>query len=256
MIQLTACSDFQYESLIAQISQLLTPINNKIDTIDGIVDEIVVDSRELVTDVNAVETVVDEIVVDSRELVTDVNAVLEDTDDLEADLKSDLDAERTTIVNEINANETKIDTIDGIVDEIVVDSRELVTDVNAVLEDTDDLEADLKSDLDAERTTIVNEINANETKIDTIDGIVDEIVVDSRELVTDVNAVLEDTDDLEADLKSDLDAERTTIVNEINANETKIDTIDGIVDEIVVDSRELVMTSMQSWKIPMIWKQI
>ena len=191
----------------------------KIDTIDGIVDEIVVDSREP---------------------VTDVNAVLEDTDTLEADLKSDLDAERTTIVTEINANETKIDTIDGIVDEIVVDSRELVTDVNAVLEDTDTLEADLKSDLDAERTTIVTEINANETKIDTIDGIVDEIVVDSRELVTDVNAVLEDTDTLEADLKSDLDVERTTIVTEINANETKIDTIDGIVDEIVVDSRELV----------------
>ena len=200
----------------------------------------------MTSEVDAVQTVVNEIVVDSRELVTDVNAVLEDTDDLEADLKSDLDAERTTIVNEINANETKIDTIDGIVDEIVVDSRELVTDVNAVLEDTDDLEADLKSDLDAERTTIVTEINANETKIDTIDGIVDEIVVDSRELVTDVNSLVD---------------EYVTVaqISGTNQNQRVKDTATNIATYLnsnVPDVSGVVLSSHSRLKVEMLYKSV
>ncbi len=73
-------------------------------------------------------------------------------------------------------------------------------DINAILVDTDTMEADLTT-----------EINANETKIDAVKA--------------DTAAILVDTDTMEADLTT-----------EINANETKIDAVKADTAAILVDT--------------------
>ena len=69
-----------------------------------------------------------------------------------------------------------------------------------------------------------------ETKVDTVDGIVDAILVDTATTLNDkidvvdgiVDAILVDTD--------------TTIPGRITTLDTKVDTVDGIVDAILVDT--------------------
>ena len=96
------------------------------------------------------------------------------------------------------------------------------TDTAAILIDTDTMEADLTT-----------EIDANETKIDTLQTDVTAIkaITDAipnagalTDLKGDTAAILIDTDTLEADLKTYLDAIETNLEGDIEANDTLIDT--------------------------------
>ena len=112
-----------------------------------------------------------------------------------------------SVALELSAIETKVDTVDTVVDAI------RATDV----------------------PDIQTNINANETKIDTVDTVVDAI------RATDVPGINTNIDANETKIdanKSVIDAIRATdvpnIQTNIDANETKIDTIDGIVDAIKI----------------------
>ena len=146
---------------------------------------------------------------------TDTAAILIDTDTMEADLKTYLDAIETNLEIDIEANDTLIDTA-------ITDIAAVKADTAAILIDTDTMEADLTT-----------EIDANETKIDTLQTDVTAIkaITDAipnagalTDLKGDTAAILIDTDTLEADLKTYLDAIETNLEGDIEANDTLIDT--------------------------------
>lgn len=80
------------------------------------------------------------------------------------------------------------------------------SDTAAILVDTDTMEADLKTYMDAIETNLDGDIEDNDTLIDTA-------ITDIAAVKADTAAILVDTDTMEADLTT-----------EIDANETKIDT--------------------------------
>jgi len=112
----------------------------------------------------------------------EIDAIKAKTDNLPADPASETN---------VDANETKIDTLQA--------------DATAIKAKTDNLPAD-----PADESNIIAEIDANETKIDA--------------LQTDLTAVKAKTDNLPADPASETN---------VDANETKIDTIDANVDSIL-----------------------
>jgi len=144
---------------------------------------------------------------------TDVAAALKDQDVSGTGAVSG--SIHTDIQDNIDANETKIDTVDTVVD--------------AIQAKTDNLPADPTSETNAtsNKNDIITEIDANETKIDTIDTVVD--------------AVQAKTDNLPADPTSETNAtsNKNDIVTEVDANETKIDTIDTNVDAVLADTDEI-----------------
>jgi len=148
----------------------------------------------------------------------------------------------------IAATEAKIDTIDGIVDNILADTNELQTDwanggrLDLIL---DIIAADTTTDIPAL-------IAAAEAKIDTIDGIVDNILVDTNELQTDwanggrLDLIL---DIIAADTTTDIPATITTMqgnVTDILADTNELQTdwanggrLDLLIDAILADTGEL-----------------
>jgi len=127
-------------------------------------------------------------------------------------------------------------------------------DINAILADTDTMEADLKTHIDSAEADLTTEIDANETKIDTaisniatVNGIVDDILVDTGttipatittaqndlDIITGTSGALIDTDAVDADA---IKADAVTEIQSGMATETKQDTIDGIVDNILTDT--------------------
>ena len=113
--------------------------------------------------------------------------------------------------SEIDANEAKLDTIDGVVDGIA----------SALADGTTGLAA-LKA-----------EIDANEAKLDTIDGVVDSILADTALIgsATDTSAEATVFGKIAA-LSGDLATAVTNLTAEVDANEAKLNTIDGVVDGI------------------------
>jgi len=104
----------------------------------------------------------------------------------------------------------------------VADLDDIKTDSAAILLDTDTLEADLNTYLDAIETNVISEIDDNETKIDAVK--------------VDTAAILLDTDTLEADLNTYLDAIETNVISEIDDNETKIDAVKVDTAAILLDT--------------------
>jgi hypothetical protein len=113
--------------------------------------------------------------------------ILEDTD--------------TTIPGELAGIESKIDTVDTVVDRIEIDTTSIETKVDTVDAVVDAILVDTGTDIPATLTTI-------EGKVDTVDTVVDAILIDTG---TDIPATL------------------TTI-------DGKVDTVDTVVDAILVDT--------------------
>jgi len=199
-------------------------------------------------------------VADLDDIKADSAAILLDTDTLEADLNTYLDAIETNVISEIDTNESKIDALQG--------------DVSSILDDTDTIEADLKTHIDAAETALTVEINANETKIDAVKVDTAAILIDTDTMEADltteidanetkldaitthltdikgvgwvdeniktidanVDAILVDTDTLEADLYTYIDNMETLVISEIDDNQLDIADVQAVVDAIVIDT--------------------
>ena len=196
-------AEVNYDYIVVQIKSddaktqmilISTRVKEAIDTIDGIVDDILVDTGTTIP--GTITTIDNEIAtIDGV-----VDAILIDTDTMEADLKTYLDAIESNLETDIEANDTLIDTA-------ITDIAAVKSDTAAILIDTDTMEADLKTHMDAIETNLEGDIEDNDTLIDTA-------ITDIAAVKSDTAAILIDTDTMEADLTT-----------EIDANETKLDTI-------------------------------
>ena len=176
-----------------------TTLDGKIDTIDGIVDAILVDTgtplpATLDTIDNFLDTEVAAILADTNELQGDwanggrldllLDAALADTAELQGDWANGgrLDLLLDSVIS-------KVDVVDGIVDNILVDTGTtldgkldtiddfLDTEVAAILADTNELQGDWVNGgrLDLLLDSVIS-------KIDVVDGIVDSVLVDTAEI--------------------------------------------------------------------------
>lgn len=195
-------------------SAALTTHDGKLDTVDGIVDNILVDTgTTLDGKLDTIDGNVDSVLVDTGTTLdgkldtidTNVDAVLVDTG--------------TTIPATITTIDDELAVVDGIVDDILVDTGTTLdgkidtidTNVDAILVDTG--------------TTLDGKINTIDTNVDailvdtgtTLDGLV--TTVD-----TVVDAIKAKTDNLPGDPADESDIQAAIAV------------IDGIVDNILVDT--------------------
>ena len=176
-----------------------TTLDGKIDTIDGIVDAILVDTGTTIpATIATVDTVVDSILVDTGTtlpatldtidnfLDTEIAAILADTNELQGDWVNGgrLDLLLDSVIS-------KLDVVDGIVDDILVDTGTtldgkidtidnfLDTEVAAILADTNELQGDW---VNGGRLDLL--LDSAISKIDVVDGVVDSILVDTAEIGT------------------------------------------------------------------------
>jgi len=121
--------------------------------------------------------------------------------------RAELTTDKDSIITEVNANETKIDTVDTVVD--------------AIKAKTDNLPADPASETN---------VDANETKIDTVDTVVDAIKAKTDNLpAAPATEAKQDTIDTVVDgIQTDL----SNATDGLGALKTLIDAVDTIVDAI------------------------
>tara|TARA_Y100000401_G_scaffold30623_1_gene22374 strand:+ start:13029 stop:15281 length:2253 start_codon:yes stop_codon:yes gene_type:complete len=212
----TALSDYDAPTK-AEMDSAFSTTNGKIDTVDDFLD-------------------------------TEVAAILADTNELQADWAN---GGRLDLL--LDSAISKIDVIDGIVDDILVDTGTtldgkldtiddfLDTEVAAILADTNELQGDWANGgrLDLLLDSVIS-------KVDVIDGIVDDILVDTGTTIpatlttiddfldTEVAAILADTNELQGDWA---DGGRLDLL--LDSAISKIDVVDGIVDNILVDTAEI-----------------
>ena len=133
----------------------------------------------------------------------------------------------TTLPSTLAGIETKVDTVDGIVDSILVDTG----------------------------TTLPASLSGLETKVDTIDGIVDAILVDtgttipgllttiSTAVVTDIPASIAAVSLQVTTVDTVVDAilvdTGTTLPASLSAIDGKIDTADGVIDNVYVEIQKI-----------------
>jgi len=216
-----------------------TTLDGKIDTIDGIVDAILVDTgTTLPATLDTIDNFLD----------TEVAAILADTNELQGDWANGgrLDLLLDSVIS-------KVDVVDGIVDDILVDTGTtldgkldtiddfLDTEVAAILADTNELQGDWVNGgrLDLLLDSVIS-------KLDVVDGIVDDILVDTGTtldgkidtidnfLDTEVAAILADTNELQGDWAN---GGRLDLL--LDSAISKIDVVDGVVDSILVDTAEI-----------------
>jgi len=151
-----------------------------------------------------------------------VTRTLTNLNDTRADMIDNLDVLLST-----RATQSSVDTIDGIVDSILVDTNELQVDwVNGG-------RLDLLIDAIKAKTDTIVANGATQASVDVIDGIVDSILVDTNELQVDwVNGG-------RLDLLIDAIKAKTDTIVANGATQASVDVIDGIVDSILVDTNEL-----------------
>ena len=240
-----------------RLDLLLDSVISKVDVVDGIVDTILVDTNELQTDwvnggrldllldsaiskIDVVDGIVDDILVDTGTtldgkldtiddfLDTEVAAILADTNELQGDWVNGgrLDLLLDSVIS-------KVDVIDGIVDSILVDT-------GTTLDGKIDVIDGIVDSILVDTGTTLND------KIDVIDGIVDDILVDTGTTIpatlttiddfldTEIAAILADTNELQGDWVNGgrLDLLLDSVIS-------KVDVIDGIVDNILVDTAEI-----------------
>jgi len=183
----------------------------KQDTIDGIVDDIVADTNELQTDdipgalathdgkLDTVDGIVDDILVDTAEIggavgasiSADVAAVKAETALIVADTN---ELQTDDMPGALSTHDGKLDTVDGIVDDILVDTAEIggavgasiSADVAAVKAETALIVADTN---ELQTDDIPGALSTHDGKLDTVDGIVDDILTDTG---TTLDALIKD----------------------------------------------------------------
>ncbi len=176
----------------------LATLDGKVDTIDGIVDDILTDTNTTLPatlssmdgKLDAIDGVVDDI--------------LEDTG--------------TTLPGTLSTISGKVDVVDGIVDLILVDTS----------------------------TTIPAELSGIESKVDTIDGIVDAILVDTDTTLPDLISTVDTVVDGLASNMTTVLANQSDIENKIDTIDTVVDTLtsnlatlDAVVDNVYVEVQKI-----------------
>lgn len=132
--------------------------------------------------------------------------------------------------------ETKIDTIDGIVDSILVDTG---TDIPASITTIDNfLDTEIAAILEDTGTTLPATLTTIEGKIDTVDGVADAILVDTGTTLDAALAVVDaNVDAILVDTGTTLDAALAVV--DANVDAILVDTgttLDTIVDSILEDT--------------------
>lgn len=169
----------------------------------------------------------------------DVTAILADTAELQGDWADGgrLDAllDRTVAASEaaedligLAADTSSANTVFGKISKLAED----VGTVDTVVDGIASALADGTSGLAALKA----EIDANEAKLDIIDGVVDDILADTALIGSASDTSVEETVFGKiAALNDNLVTAVTDLTAEIDANEAKIDTIDGVVDGIAAE---------------------
>ena len=263
-----------YDGIYGGSADLIT----KVDAIDTVVDAILVDTgTTMPATIATVDTVVDAILVDTG---TTLPATLDTIDNF-------LDTEVAAILadtNELQGDWANGGRLDLLLDATLADTAELQGDwanggrldllLDAALADTAELQGDWVNGgrLDLLLDSVIS-------KVDVVDGIVDDILVDTGTtldgkldtidnfLDTEVAAILADTNELQGDwvnggrldllidsIISKVDAVDDLVDTEVAAIktvvdailvdtgttlDTKINTIDTVVDSILVDTAEI-----------------
>jgi hypothetical protein len=136
----------------------------------------------------------------------------------------------TTLPSTLSGIETKVDTVDGVVDDILVDTGTTLpaslTSISSAITVVDGIVDDILVDTS---TTLPATLSGMETKIDTVDTVVDT-------LTTSLTGVETKIDTIDGIVDSILVDTGTTLPASLSGLETKVDTIDGIVDDILVDT--------------------
>ncbi len=193
------------ETTLAAAEAHLGTIDTTLTTIDGVLDNVLVDTSAIKTDVAALEV-----------LQTSTNTKLDTVETTLTNIETDAAALE---VLQTSTN-SKLDTIDGVLDNILIDTSAIKTDA-AALE--------------------VLQTSTN-SKLDTIDGVLDNILIDSSAIKTDVAAL----EVLQTTTNTKLDTVETTLtaietdaaaleVLQTSTN-SKLDTIDGVLDNILIDT--------------------
>ena len=268
-----------YDAIYGGSADLVT----KVDAIDTVVDAILVDTGTTIpATIATVDTVVDAILVDTGTtlpatldtidnfLDTEVAAILADTNELQGDW---VNGGRLDLL--IDSIISKVDVVDGIVDDILVDTGTTIpatiatvdTVVDAILVDTGTTIpatiATIDDFLDTEVAAILADTNELQgdwvnggrldllldsviSKVDVVDAIVDSILVDTGTtldgkldtidnfLDTEVAAILADTNELQGDW---VNGGRLDLL--LDSAISKIDVVDGVVDSVLVDTAEI-----------------
>ena len=231
------------QASVNAIDSTVTDIETKVDIVDANVDTILIDTAEIATlntKINTIDGNVDAILIDTNEIATletKINTIDGIVDDILVD---------TAQIATLN---TKIDTIDGIVDDILIDTNEIadiktkVDDIDAnvvnILADTNELQgnqgdwatADVSGLLTSSAYTASLPTNFSDLAIEVTTGKVTTANPASgsgsahtaADVVTAMQAVA-------GDFKADVSGLST---------QASVDVIDGIVDDILVDTSEL-----------------
>ena len=200
-----------------------TTLDAKIDTIDGIVDAILLDTAEIGAagaGLTALATAANLATV-AGYLDTEIAAILADTNELQTDWAN---GGRLDLILDARASQASVDTIDGIVDSILVDTAEIGAagagltalatasslsavggDVTSILADTNELQTDWTNggrlDLLIDAIKVVTDALPNSgaltdlataAALATVDGNVDSILVDTGTTLPAAIAALND----------------------------------------------------------------
>lgn len=188
----------------------------------------------------------------------DTSAFVPSTDGLQLirDKQTDIEAD----TNELQGDWTNAGRLDALIDLILADTGELQTDwanagrldalIDLILADTGELQGD----------DVPGLISTHDGKLDTVDGIVDNILADTGELQTDwadagrldalIDLILGDTNELQTDwvnagrldaildliLADTAELQTDDVPGAISTHDGKLDTVDGIVDNILTDT--------------------
>ena len=185
---------------------------------------------------------------DLATLLTRITAIIE--------TKAEADARQVLLIAEHDATQAALAVVDGIVDDILVDTGTTLPAEHAVLDGKlDVIDTNVDAILVDTDTTIPAQISGVEAKVDIIDTNVDAILVDTDTTIPATLASIEgkvDAINIETDAASIAAAvwdearashvaagsfgEALDATVSSRATQTSVDTIDGIVDAILVDT--------------------
>jgi len=170
----------------------------------------------------------------AAEVNAEVDTALADYD---PPTKAELDTAETNIIAEVDANESKIDTIDTVVDSIQSDVTTIDGKVDTIDTVVDGIQTDLDNGTDG-LGAIKDAIDANQVdltnidgKIDTVDTVVDGIQSDLDNGTDGLGAIKTAVDANQTDL-TNIEGKVDTVDNVVDSIEGKVDTIDSNVDDV------------------------
>jgi len=236
-------SDADVEALIGKLDTVAhTGVTDNVTTLVGYI-------KQLITDLIAIKgigwTNENLTTIDSL-----IDTILADTNELQTDWTNGgrLDLILDEITTQGDTNETKIDTIDTVVDAIKLKTDNLPADTSTeiakIVADTNELQGDWTNGgrLDLILDEITTQGDTNETKIDAIGIIVDAIKLKTDNLPADTSTeiakIVADTNELQGDWTNAgrLDLILDEITTQGDTNETKIDALKLVADTINVNN--------------------